>query len=64
MSVFDRFTKPALSSVSIRGGVISVATGVALIAQEQYIEGISAVLGGLLGIWGRVKAEKSIKGFV
>lgn len=61
----DRTTdgKPAVTSIGIQGGIVSIVTGVILIlSTHDYVQGSAAILGGLMAIWGRVKASAPITG--
>lgn len=61
--------KPAIKSKAIAGGAVGILSG-AVMALEGYASGdtsqlgagIAAVIGGVLAIYGRIKARRQISG--
>lgn len=67
----DYGTKPALQSTGVWGGIIAVLAGVAGLfgysiseadqaTLTQVIASAGATLGGVIAIWGRIRATKKI----
>ena len=65
-------SKAWYASKTVWGGIVAVGAGVAGVFgftvapadQEQIVlaaTGIAGIIGGLISIWGRVKASKSVK---